>query len=141
MRKTVHFCRENASCHINLTVSHFYFILFVPKSQYLDNNYYVFNKFFPLLPKTAYKRSIFYHISELYNMSKRGKYDKTVFKLERYRHFLPQTTNRNRHSTRLLQQITNRRDKFCLHKKSRGLKTSAFMLFTRFPDRKPAFLP
>lgn len=129
MRKTVHFCRKYTSCHINLTVSHFYFILFVPKSQYLDNNYYVFNKFFPLLPKNTYKISIFYNISELYNMSKSGKYDKTVFKLERYRHFLPQTTNRNRHSTRLLQQITNWRDKFCLHKKSRGLKkTSAFCL-------------
>lgn len=74
------------------------------------------------MPKNAYKRSIFYNISELYNISKSGKYGKTVFKLERYRHFLPQTTNRNRHSTRLLQQITNRHDKFCLHKKSRGVK-------------------
>ena len=59
MRKTVHFYRKYASCHIDLIVSHFYFILFVPKSQHLDNNYYVFNKilckFSPLLPKTAYK--------------------------------------------------------------------------------------
>lgn len=82
MRKTVHFCRKYTSCHINLTVSHFYFILFVPKSQYLDNNYYVFNKIFPLLPETAYKRLNF-----LYNISESGEYDKTVFKLERYRHF------------------------------------------------------
>lgn len=74
MRKTVHFCRKYTSCHINLTVSHFYFILFVPKSQYLDNNYYVFNKIFPLLPETAYKRLNF-----LYNISESGEYDKTVF--------------------------------------------------------------
>ncbi len=60
MRKTVHFYRKYTSCHIDLIVSHFYFILFLPKSQYLDSNYYVFNKilckFPPLLPKTAYKR-------------------------------------------------------------------------------------
>ena len=45
MRKTVHFYRKYTSCHIDLIVSHFYFILFVPKSQSLDNNYYVFNIF------------------------------------------------------------------------------------------------
>ena len=78
MRKTVHFYRKYTSCHIDLIASHFYFILFVPKSQYLDNNYYVFNKilykFFPLLPKTAYKRFNF-----LYNIPESGKYDKTAF--------------------------------------------------------------
>ena len=78
MRKTVHFYRKYTSCHIDLIASHFYFILFVPKSQYLDNNYYVFNKilykFFPLLPKTAYKRFDF-----LYNIPESGEYDKTTF--------------------------------------------------------------
>ena len=63
---------------MDLIVSHFYFILFVPKSQYLDNNYYVFNKilckFFPLLPKTAYKRFNF-----LNNIPENGEYDKTTF--------------------------------------------------------------
>ena len=78
MRKTVHFYRKYTSCHMDLIVSHFYFILFVPKSQYLDNNYYVFNKilckFFPLLPKTAYKRFNF-----LNNIPENGEYDKTTF--------------------------------------------------------------
>ena len=78
MRKTVHFYRKYTSCHIDLIVSHFYFILFVPKSQYLDNNYYIFNKilckFPPLLPKTAYKRFDF-----LYNIPESGEYDKTAF--------------------------------------------------------------
>lgn len=55
-----------------------YFIIFTPKSQYLDNNYYIFNKilckFCPLLPKTAYKRFNF-----LYNIPESGEYDKTAF--------------------------------------------------------------
>ena len=78
MRKTVHFYRKYTSCHIDLIVSHFYFILFAPKSQYLDSNYYVFNKilykFCPLLPKTTYKRFAF-----LYNIPESGEYDKTTF--------------------------------------------------------------
>ena len=78
MRKTVHFYRKYTSCHIDFIASHFYFILFAPKSQYLDSNYYVFNKilykFFPLLPKTAYKRFDF-----LYNIPESGEYDKTAF--------------------------------------------------------------
>ncbi len=55
-----------------------YFIIFTPKSQYLDNNYYIFNKilckFCPLLPKTAYRRFNF-----LYNIPESGEYDKTAF--------------------------------------------------------------
>ena len=78
MRKTVHFYRKYTSCHIDFIASHFYFILFATKSQYLDSNYYVFNKilykFFPLLPKTAYKRFDF-----LYNIPESGEYDKTAF--------------------------------------------------------------
>ena len=78
MRKTIHFYRKYTSCHIDLIASHFYFILFAPKSQYLDSNYYVFNKilykFCPLLPKTAYKRFDF-----LYNIPESGEYDKTTF--------------------------------------------------------------
>lgn len=34
MRKTIHFYRKYTSCHIDLIASHFYFILFLPKSQH-----------------------------------------------------------------------------------------------------------
>ena len=115
MRKTVHFYRKYTSCHIDLIVSHFYFILFVLKSQYLDSNYYVFNKilykFCPLLPKTAYKRFNF-----LYNVSESGEYDKTTFQSSKITPYF---------ATKKLFGALN----FACAKKSRGLKNLCFYVF------------
>ena len=125
MRKTVHFYRKYTSCHMDLIVSHFYFILFIPKSQYLDNNYYVFNKilskFCPLLPKTAYRRFNF-----LYNIPESGEYDKTTFQHSK---ITPYFATKN-YSARLILPA----------QKSRGLKNLCFCVFIILSDRESAFL-